>query len=148
MKAYFIDKTFNYDFPEGILEIYGQGSILPLVTESSDEVFGEILIKEGLAGREGFSLIKTSNFHVQEGESLFVLSHFEFTLICDNHKGDIEGFDFWPLQSTVPSLEAGWYKADIYCKVDPETQEIYCIYVLNKSEVDLGFVQHTEVAAV
>jgi hypothetical protein len=107
LKKYFADKEFDYNFPEGILPLINNGSVIALTTESSDEIKGEF-IDIAMNEYKGYQLAGEQNLYIDEEDEIYVLSHAEFTQICDNHKGDIDAFDFWNEKIVFKNLRPGW----------------------------------------
>lgn len=129
LKNYFLDKDFNYDFPEGVLPLVDLGIAIAIVTETCEEVQGQII--NTAAEAESYDLISEQNFYVAPADEVYILSHAEFTLICDNYKGDIDGFEFWNPKIIVPDLAAGWHKAAIFAKVIDNDEDLFLQFIVS-----------------
>lgn len=116
LQTAFLTQPFNYDFPEGILPLVNSGGVLAVVTESGEDVKGRLLI-DAPEATDGFSLVGTQKFCVKPKDEIFILSHSEFTQICDWHKGDIAAFSFHHKKQMLKKPNAGWYTAKIYAKL-------------------------------
>jgi hypothetical protein len=108
LKKYFSDKEFNYDFPEGILPLLNSGIALAVITESGEDVTGELRIMEGMNDKIGYEIACENKFYVEDDDEIFILSHSEFTQVCSNNKGDLDTFEFWNEKIIKSDLTAGW----------------------------------------
>ncbi len=116
LKKYFIDKEFDYNFPDGILPLINKGLVIALTTESSEEIKGE-LIDIAMNDYKGYKLAGEQNFYIEEADEIYILSHSEFTQICHNHQGDIDAFDFWNEKIVISNLRPGWAIVFTHCKM-------------------------------
>ena len=66
---------------------------------------------------KGYKLVWEQNFYIDEADEIYVLSHSEFTQICDNHQGDIDAFDFWDEKTVISNLRQGWAIAFTHYKM-------------------------------
>jgi hypothetical protein len=119
LKKYFDkkeDKTFNYNFPEGILPLVNENVLVAFVSESGEDVKGRITINESEEIRlleKGFVSQATYSFLVEE---LLILSHGEFTQICDWHQGDASLYSFGKIKK-LKAIPAGSYTIEMQTKV-------------------------------
>lgn len=116
LKKYVAGTEFNYQFPEGILPLVNNGSVIALTTESSDEVKGEV-IDIAMNDYKGYKLIGEQNLYIDADDEVYVLSHSEFTEICSNHQGDIDAFSFWNEKIVLNDLRPGWAIVFTHCKL-------------------------------
>jgi hypothetical protein len=84
LKKYFADNIFSYNYPDGILPLINNGSVIALTTESSEDVKGEVM-DISMNDFKGYRLYGEQNFFIEEEDEVYVLSHSEFTQICSNH---------------------------------------------------------------
>jgi hypothetical protein len=103
------DKSFNYDFPEGLSKLLDENSIIALTTSDGDNIVLEILPDEvKLIG--DFDKIITQWIELKSEDEILVLSHAEFTGICTK-KGDYRIYG-WPVKK-IANKEEGVYKIKI-----------------------------------
>lgn len=116
LKKYFVDNIFSYNYPDGILPLINNGSVIALTTESSEDVKGEVM-DISMNDFKGYRLYGEQNFFIEEEDEIYILSHSEFTQICSNHSGDIDAFSFWNEKIMINNLRAGWAIAFTHCKM-------------------------------
>lgn len=129
LKKYFSNNTFNYDYPEGILPLINNGSVVALTTESSEDIKGE-LIDTSMNDYKGYKLYGEQNFFIEEDDEIYILSHSEFTQICSNHSGDINAFSFCDEKIIVEDLRSGWAIAFTHCKMRSDSMYLRTIIQL------------------
>lgn len=129
LKKYFSNNTFSYSYPEGILPLINNGSVIALTTESSEDIKGE-LIDISMNDYKGYKLYGEQNFFIEEDDEIYILSHSEFTQICSNHSGDIDAFNFWDKKIMVDNLRSGWAIAFTHCKMRSDSMYLRTIIQL------------------
>lgn len=129
LKKYFSKNTFNYNYPDGILPLINNGSVIALTTESSEDIKG-VLIDLSMNEYKGYKLYGEQNFFIEEEDEIYVLSHSEFTQICSNHHGDINAFNFWDKKIVADNLRSGWATAFIHCKMRSDSMYLRTIIQL------------------
>lgn len=134
-KKYLESKDFNYDYPEGILPLINEGSLIALTTESTEEV-KVIFTSEGMNNYEGFNEIGDQKLFIHPNDELFILDHGSFTQIGDWHKGDIDKFEFHTEKQFIPDLKLGWYLISLFAKEVPQEDEDDADYDENKEYFD------------
>lgn len=111
------DKEFDYAFPEGFQHLLDQQVAIALQTSDCDELvieFTETETKEA-PDHEIIRYIRIS-----PEDELLVLSHADFTMICNGHHGDYASYG--RALEKVDALESGLYEVKI--KVwDPKDEE-------------------------
>lgn len=91
----YMDKSFNYDFPQGLSKLLDGNSIIALTTSDGDNVVLDILPDgEKLTG--DFDKVITQWIELKIDDQLLILSHAEFTQICTK-KGDYKIYG-WPVK--------------------------------------------------
>ena len=104
----YLDKSFNYDFPEGISKLLDENSIIALTTSEGDNIVLNILPdEEKLIG--DFDKVITQWIELKTDDQILLLSHAEFTEICTK-KGDYKIYG-WPVKKI--DKERGLYKVKI-----------------------------------
>lgn len=129
LKKYFSNNTFDYNYPDGIIPLINNGSVIALTTESSEDIKGE-LIDFSMNDYKGYRLYGEQNFFIEKEDEIYVLSHSEFTQICSNHHGDIDAFSFWDKKIMVDNLRAGWAIAFTHCKMRSDSMYLRTIIQL------------------
>lgn len=148
LKKYYEKREFNYDFPEGIIPLVNQGIIAAIVTESGDDVTGEILVMEGMNDKKNYTLSSENKLFIEPEDDLFVLSHSEFTQICDQYQGDIDRFDFWNEKIMISNLRSGWAFLFIHTKVSDEIPYIDIVFQLTFSTIEPPYENVNTISAV
>jgi hypothetical protein len=136
LQKYYSDKEFNYDFPEGILPLINKGIILAVVTESGEDVVGQVRISESMRGHDDYLPARENKFFIGSEDEIFLLSHAEFTQICNNHKGDIGAFSFWDEKISIVNVKEGWYIVKTSYKASDEMPYLDIIFDFVFSEVE------------
>ena len=147
LKSYFLDKEFEYNFPEGILPLINSGIVVALTTESSEEVKGE-LIDIGMNDYKGYKLAGEQNLHIEQDDELHVLSHSEFTQICSNNKGDIGTFKFWNEKIVIKDLRQGWAIVFTHYKMRKNSMYLKTIIQLVYTKNKFPYEEITAIPAV
>lgn len=148
LKKYYKEREFNYDFPEGILPLVNQGIVAAIVTESGDDVTGEIIIMGGMNDKENYTLSSENKLFIEPEDDLFILSHSEFTQICNNHQGDIDDFDFWNEKIMISNLRSGWAFLFMHTKVSDEIPYIDIVFQLTFSNIEPPYEDANSISAV
>ena len=105
----YADKSFNYDFPDGLFKLLDENSIVALTTSEGDNVVLEILpMEQKLVGE--FDKVITQWIELKSDDLLLILTHAEFTEIC-TRKGDYKIYG-WPVKK-IEGMEQGLYKLKI-----------------------------------
>lgn len=143
---YYQDKEFEYRYPEGLLPAINAGVILPITTESTDTI--EVILRS----EEDFDSIEGTEFgqcklFLEEEDSLQLLNHADFTMICDYHKGNIDAYNFYEEQQVVDSLKQGWYLVTLLGKL-LEEEKVEITFDLIWLAEEPHFIQHTDVYVV
>jgi hypothetical protein len=104
----YLDKSFNYAFPEGLSKLLDENSIIALTTSDGDHLVLNILPdEEKLIG--DFDKVITQWIELKTDDQLLLLSHAEFTEICTK-KGDYKLYG-WPVSKI--DKQHGLYKVKI-----------------------------------
>lgn len=136
LKNYFANRAFDYNFPEGILPLIEAGIVAAVVTESGEDVTGEIRIMEGINDKPDYQLATGTKFRIEENDEILVLSHSEFTTLCADKKGDVDNFDFWSEKITLTGLKTGWAFAFIHYQTFDESPYLDIIFQLAYSNIE------------
>lgn len=133
-KEYYLDKEFDYDYPEGLADLLKNG-IIHLITTDEDVEQIDFTLDQSVINLDRWEYQDSYNYlNVKPNDEIRLISHASFTQMCDNHNGDLESFidssliikDF--LNPTNPStkeimlendfpvlaLEAGNWKVNVY----------------------------------
>jgi hypothetical protein len=148
LQKYYADKEFNYDFPEGILPLINEGIILAVVTESGEDVVGQVRISESLNGDHEYLPTIDNKFFLDVDDEIFLLSHAEFTQICDSHRGDIAAFSFWDEKISIKNAQQGWYSVRTYYKTSEEMPYLDIIFDFTFAETEPVLDEVTKLVAV
>lgn len=148
LKKYYEKHEFNYDFPEGIIPLVNLGIVAAIVTESGDDVTGEVLVMEGMNDKENYNLSSENKLFIEPEDDLFVLSHSEFTQICDQHQGDIDRFEFWNEKIMLSNPGSGWAFLFIHTKVSDTIPYIDIIFQLTFSAIEPPYEEANSISAV
>lgn len=102
------DKEFDYDFPNGISNLLNEHIIIALTTSDGDNLIVDF--KKELDSNELFDKEINQYIKLDGHDDLLILSHAEFTQICDEN-GDYKKYK-WPIQK-VGQLDSGIYHVNI-----------------------------------
>lgn len=130
LKNYFATREFDYSFPDGILPLIEAGIVAAVVTESGEDITGEIRIMEGINDKPDYELATGTKFKIAENDEILVLSHSEFTSLCADKKGDVDNFEFWGEKIALSGLKTGWAFAFIHYKAFDELPYLDIIFQL------------------
>ncbi len=147
LQKYYADNEFNYDFPEGILPLINEGIILAVVTESGEDVVGQVRISESLNDDHDYLPTIENKFILDADDEIFLLSHAEFTQICDSHKGDITAFSFWDEKISIDNVKEGWYSVRTYYKTSEEMPYLDIIFDFTFAEAEPVLDEATKLVA-
>lgn len=122
LKNYFSLHKFDYDFPSGINQLINSESIIAI--NSYDEDFETLInleirkenLENSIAGK-----IKTIGLD----DEILLLHHGDFTMICDNHKGDYKSYGWKHIISFPPPIEGTLNFAISKTKSNEEQQLIF-----------------------
>ncbi|MFM2387582.1 MAG: hypothetical protein RL660_2339 [Bacteroidota bacterium] len=96
-KEYYADKEFDYAYPEGLSDLLINGVIHIITTEEHVEEIHFIFDNEAFEfteiDRRGKTWLHSESYNymkVDEGDEVRLISHADFTQMCNNHKGDLE----------------------------------------------------------
>ncbi|KFF01845.1 hypothetical protein [Chryseobacterium luteum] len=148
LEKYYRERDFNYDFPEGIIPLINQGIVAAIVTESGEDVVGEIRIMEGMNNKENYNISSENKFFIELEDELFLLSHSEFTQICYTKKGDIDNFEFWDEKVSISNLRNGWAFLLIHTKASDEVPYLDIIFQLTFSNIEPPYEDTDVIIAV
>lgn len=148
LEKYYRERDFNYDFPDGILPLVNLGIIAAIITESGEDVAGEIRIMEGMNDKENYTLSSENKFFIDLEDELFLLSHSEFTQICASTKGDIDNFAFWNEKVSISNLRSGWAFLFIHTKSSDEMPYLDIIFDLTFSNIEPPYADKNVIVAV
>ena len=129
LKDYFAENEFGYDYPNDLFPLINAGIAFPITTESSEDIKLTMKALEWGNKNEGFNEIGFYKIHVQEGDVLQIMSHAEFTQICDWHKGDVDKFEFEEDEDNrvANDIGPGWYAVQVLAtplaELDDEDEE-------------------------
>lgn len=115
LAQHYSHQEFDYDYPEGLMDVINKGVTAALTTENGDDL-RVIITDESLDAYEGFDVIGSYPFQILPNDTVYLLSHAEFTQICDQYKGTIDAYDFYDAPDQVEGLVPGWYQVDFYGK--------------------------------
>jgi hypothetical protein len=104
----YINKEFDYDFPNGISKLLNEHIIIALTTSDGDNLIVDF--KKELDSNESFEKEINQYIKLDEQDDLLILSHAEFTQICDEN-GDYKEYK-WPIQK-IEQLDSGIYHVNI-----------------------------------
>lgn len=102
------DKKFDYNFPDGISKLLKEHKIIALTTSEGDNLIIEFDNSKDLklqCDKEFNQMLK-----LDMNDELLILSHSEFTQICDKN-GDYHNYK-WPIQK-IEGLSSGTYSVNI-----------------------------------
>ncbi|AZA49379.1 hypothetical protein EG346_14865 [Chryseobacterium carnipullorum] len=89
-KQYYADQAFNYDYPEGLADLITKGIVHIITTDEGIET----IIWEFDPSRinlDEWEYKGSYNYlDVAEGDEVRLVSHADFTQMCDHHNGDLE----------------------------------------------------------
>lgn len=148
LKKYFSDKEFSYDFPEGILPLINSGIVLAIVTESGEDITGELRIMEVMNDKKDYALASQNKFYLEEDDEIFILGHSEFTQACSNNKGDLDAFEFWNDKITKNDLRPGWTTVFTHFKTSDEPPYLDIIFQLMYEDLEPSYEEVSEIYAV
>lgn len=103
------NKAFDYNFPGGLAKLLGDNSIIALTTSEGDDLAIETK-KGGSLRRSDFDKIIVQVMHFRAGDELLIMSHADFTMICDKG-GDYRDYR-WPIKYSE-KIDPGNYKIEI-----------------------------------
>ena len=125
-------QSFNYDFPDGILDNINAGELLAAVNVSGDPIRVTLRIDEDLQLEKEWEDVAVFHLQVKEEDRLTLLSHAEFTQICSSHKGNINNYDFFEPQKFIDNLSVGWHEVEVFAReLDFEEEEVYSEILLS-----------------
>ena len=88
LKRHFADKPFDYAYPEGLKDLIVQGIIHIITTEETVENLNFVSEREQI-DPESWEYNESCNFiSVDAGDEIRLISHSDFTRICDQYQGD------------------------------------------------------------
>ncbi|GAA4275578.1 hypothetical protein [Aquimarina mytili] len=148
LQNYYEKNDFDYSYPEGILSLVNTGIVLPITTESTDLINVNIRFEEG-GDIDGIQFGQCKLF-LEEEDTLQILNHADFTMICDYNKGDIDKYEFYYDQQFVNDLKKGWYLVTLFGKIieDGDNKQIEIIFDLIWLAEEPFFIQHSDVYVV
>ena len=97
LKQYYSANEFNYEFPNGIQELLEKKIIIAI--NCYDYSFQTIVETERITE---ISRIFNSFIDFEEDDKLLILHHGQFTMICDNNKGDYTQYGFKDIIINIP----------------------------------------------
>lgn len=109
LKEEYLDKEFDYEFPDGINKLLSEQKIVALTTSDGDDIVLDIKINTSLPTVDFYKEIDQFITLMSEDE-LLILSHAEFTGIC-RKKGDHVIYG-WPVKK-IEGLSKGTYHCNI-----------------------------------
>ncbi len=87
MESEYKAKEFDYDFPDGLKKLLKEKRAIAILTSDGDNVTIDLKgNNEKLSG--DFDKIITQWLDLELDDEILILSHAEFTQICNNNKGD------------------------------------------------------------
>lgn len=104
----YVDKEFDYDFPNGISKLLNEHIIIALTTSDGDNLIVDF--KKELDLNDSFEKEINQYIKLEKQDDLLILSHAEFTQICDKN-GDCKKYK-WPIQK-IEQLDSGIYHVNI-----------------------------------
>ena len=99
------DKEFDYNFPEGIEKLAEENKIIALLTSSGGTLNIKTQVEQPL-DRGAYDTIITQHLHLSMMDALLIMSHGQFTLICDQGGNYMKSF--FPLQFVEPLLPGNY----------------------------------------
>lgn len=106
LKEEYTGIEFDYDFPEGLNKLLNERTIIALLTSAGDDLVINVNLDDSKTNRVYEKEIEQFII-MEEEDSLLILNHANFTLICDTCNGDFQKFG-WPIQK-IDNLEPGAY---------------------------------------
>ena len=110
LKEKYKTDEFNYDFPDGLSQLILNNSIIAITNSGGDNLLVEFSLEKELDIIE-FDKIIEQSIELSENDELLILSHTEFTMICDND-GDYKNDNSWPIKFSKP-IEKGKFQVQI-----------------------------------
>jgi len=124
LRTEYHNKKFNYDFPEGLNDLLSDHRIIALTTNNGNNILVEFYIDQELPKSEYSKQIKQF-IRIQEFDELLVLSHADFTMLC-NKEGKTELFS-WPIKK-IQNLKSSIYIVSIGIEDTTNNYEKYGVY--------------------
>ena len=90
LKKKYNTQEFDYNFPEGLDELIKQNLLVAITHSGGDYLIAECIYSKDLDYLE-FDKVIEQSIKLSEDDELLVLSHAEFTMICDKD-GDYKNF--------------------------------------------------------
>ena len=138
LKKFYSSHQFNYDFPKGLTGLLENYSIIAInAYDSSFEIVVDLDdIEENQKAItstvfvEGKSIKSNIHFEGEEDE-LLILNHADFTMICNNHKGNYKDYG-WKHIISIPMNHKG--KKGFKIWRDSTNKSSKMIFKINHSE--------------
>ncbi|WP_165750546.1 hypothetical protein [Cellulophaga sp. Z1A5H] len=110
LKEKYKTEEFNYDFPDGLSQLILNNSIIAITNSGGDNLLVEFSLEKELDIIE-FDKVIEQSIELSENDVLLILSHAEFTMIC-NKDGDYKNDKCWPIKFSKP-IEKGKYLVQV-----------------------------------
>jgi hypothetical protein len=88
-KHYYVDKEFNYDYPEGLSELILKGIVHLITTAETVENLNFIFDKATFDLNKWAYNTSYNYLNVEDGDLVQLISHAAFTQMCSSYKGDL-----------------------------------------------------------
>ena len=142
------EKEFDYDFPKGLMKLLAQQLIIALTTSDGDDLIIEFDDKNQKSA-DHFDKEIDQFIKLDSDDALLVMSHSDFTRICDNKNGDHTKFG-WPINK-IDGLQKGTYHLNIKVQNVSKEFEKYAAYfrlilTINKIEEIKSFNEVIEIS--
>jgi hypothetical protein len=124
LKGQFDNSEFNYDYPEGLSGLIKDG-IIHIITTEGDVKTVSFAFDKNEVDMAKWKLNDSNNFlNVEEGDTVRILSHGDFTRACSGNGGDFDSYaedSFFGKERVygrAPKIDfpAGYYKVNVYTK--------------------------------
>lgn len=141
LKQKYKTEQFNYDFPDGISQLINDNSIIAITNSGGDSLLVEFSMQKQINITE-FDKVIEQSIKLSENDELLILSHAEFTMICDKD-GDFKNDKCWPIKFSK-SIEKGQYLVQVAVIDVEEEYEKYNAYFKVKINLQKKSVELTE----
>lgn len=89
-KEYYADRKFDYDYPDGLADLITKGIVHIITTDEGIETI-QWEFDQSKIDLNVWEYKDSYNYlDVETGDEVRLISHADFTQMCDNHNGDLE----------------------------------------------------------
>lgn len=87
LHEFYKENKFNYEYPHGLYELFKEKIVIAV--DSKDYEYTSIVETEKISNlKSGYH----NSINFTDEDELLILHHGDFTMICDNHKGDYKSY--------------------------------------------------------